>query len=630
VPQRFSYYAAKLNQSVLLYDEDADTFGGQVPSFAARSVISYGSLFRDDAAGDASAVWRPGVRTLRTQRQDQNAAGSRNANGPAESFCQDFPGGAIFSGLLDALALDDSGTSGGGNIDPCAAGSIHPSRAAGLVAATRSGFRDGFEEMLECGRSDADSINFSACDYNAKAQDRRGANVLPLNFDLNAFQEALGDTTGGELGSFFCPPGTPTCSAFMGRPFNGIVYIGTPYPGDPDRPSSSVTTDARYRDPAFGSERGYAANGGIDTPERPRVPRQNNPNHMDPPVGDPGTTAAPDIATAWAGPLPILTDSAGHANANRRELRDDEVAALPVTLCSDDLTGTPNGKLSTKGWTFLRPICPKRRTEDVLATRINGVRIINARRVNSNAAPVVAPDVAGAGAIPAFPTQPTLSAAAVGQLPDGISIITNMPTYVVGDVNISSDAFNSDLTRPWVPVLIGGDVVHPLSNFWDDARSRWGVSAASRVLSTQSPSGQVRTSGGNAVNEAAAGRQRPAMVTRYYMQMLSGWGMTVPGSPSGGIHNFPRFLEDWGDGGTSNCKGTSGFSNGCPAIILGSLVIGHNRVYTQWGFLDGNGDIGRAPPRRDWGFDRHLEDLTKQPPGAPVFDVAAIQQWTRN
>jgi hypothetical protein len=106
--------------------------------------------------------------------------------------------------------------------------------------------------------------------------------------------------------------------------------------------------------------------------------------------------------------------------------------------------------------------------------------------------------------------------------------------------------------------------------------------------------------------------------------------MSVAGAQSGGIHNYPRALEDWSSGSTANCQGTGTFSTACPAIIRGSLVIGHNRVYTSWRFRDANGSIGRRPPRRDWGFDDHLLDLQKQPPGTPLFDVAAIKQWSRD
>lgn len=592
VPQRFSYYGATLGTSQLTYDLDADTTAATLtPPFSSRAVVSYGSLFRDPSAGEGSAVWRPGPRTLRRGRAEQNAAGTRNASGAVESFCEANSGaGSLFHGMLDALSLDDNTA----NVDPCPAGGSHPSRAAALLAATRSGFRNGYSEFDVCGTDDRDDDASPNCDGVGETADRRAGNILPLNFDLAAFQEALGDTTAGELGSFFCAAGTPTCGSFMGAPFNGIVYIAAPYPGEP---GATVNTNGKYLDPAMGSERGYGTNGGVDVPHPLRVPRQSNAAHMTPAVADLGTVPAPALGPTWTAgaPLPIVVDDG-------QELHDDEVAALPALLCSDDQAGQD---MSTFGWRFVRPACPDTLAADANVTWVSGVRVINARRVNSNTAPTAAPTVADAAFLPAFPSQPVLSASAVGTLPQGISIVTNLPLYVVGDVNLTSDAFSTVAAKPWVPVLLAGDTVHPLSNFWDDARARWAEST-----------GDV---------------DRHASVTRYNMEMLAGWGMTVSGSASGGIHNFPRFLEDWGETNTGDCKGTGAFSGACPAIITGSLVIGHSRVYTAGvGPEQTPGDIGRSPPRRDWGFDRHLEDLSKQPPGAPIYDVAAIKQWNRN
>jgi hypothetical protein len=299
--------------------------------------------------------------------------------------------------------------------------------------------------------------------------------------------------------------------------------------------------------------------------------------------------------------MPVLLDRTANSNAaSYREARDDEVAGLPYPLCSD-APGAPVDDITTGGYVFRRPDCNNPAT----FTRINGVRIINARRLNSNTPPTALPTITDQGSLPGFPAAPALSAAAVGQLPRGLSIVSNLPVYVVGDVNITSDAYAdpADDARHWVPFLVGGDVVHPLSNAWNDLNARWALSNGDQT--------------------------RRASVTRYYMEILSGWGMTVATASSGGLHNFPRALENWGSGAAADCRGTANFNGGCPAIIHGSLVIGHNRVTSCWPFRDANGDIGRSPPRRDWGFDPHLNDLEQQPPGTPLFVVSAVRQWSR-
>ncbi len=585
VPQRYSYYGTQLGtNTALAWDMDPNAAATLRPPQATRPVVSYGSLFRDSSISDASALWRPGVRSLK--------------EGTAFSWCAAKPGGSTPTvDMIDALALDtaatpcpdfdadnDATSTGTGAAPVPTAGKERWSVGAGVVAAARSGFRNGYAEFFACTNNDDSQNDPVGC-----TSDRRLGNVLPINFDLAAFQEALGDhSNAGELGSFFCDPPATSCGAFMGRQFNGIVYIGAPYAG---------------------SENGYGANGGSNQPAVLPANNVDEPTHVDNSGAAKGRFKSDTGANiAWASAdaattakiLPVLLDA---DKGGRQEVRDDEVAALPFPLCSDagDPTApAPGTALTTRGYRFNRPSCAAATT-----TRINGVRVINARRVNSNTPPVAAVAVSEAGFIPAFPTAPVLTAAATGELPNGISIITNLPMYVVGDVNITSDAFNTDLTKPWVPVLIGGDVVHPLSNAWDDRNARWALSNGDQT--------------------------RRAMVTRYYMEMLAGWGPTVAGSRSGGIHNFPRFLEDWGSRVAADCKGTGDFTVNCPAIILGSLVIGHNRVYALGKGPEATpGAIGRSPPRRDWGFDRHLEDLAKQPPGAPVFDVAAIQQWTRN
>lgn len=191
-------------------------------------------------------------------------------------------------------------------------------------------------------------------------------------------------------------------------------------------------------------------------------------------------------------------------------------------------------------------------------------------------------------------------------MPTGLTVVSNLPVYLLGDANITSDAFaapNAPGTH-WVPFLVGGDVVHPLSNAWNDQRARWALSIGRDNHTHRNPN-------------------RAASVTRYYIELLSGWGPSTGTAGSGGIHNFPRKLENWG-----SCNGVGGaFSDGCPAIILGSMIIGHTQVYSP-PFSESS--TGRNPPRRDWGFDEHLSSLDRQPPGAPLFDVAAVRQWQRN
>jgi hypothetical protein len=568
-PQRFSYYGIQLGAPTELSRNlgTASSPLNRAPPMQT-AVVSYGALFRDASDGQNAATWRPGLRTV--------------VDGPNEAWCEAIPNSNPRAAIIDALAVASGEPSA-----PCTnppGGLPAPTEAAALLAATRSGFRDGFAEILACGDDDNVTDNPTSCDGAPPNGDRRRGNMLPMNFDVHAFQEALADTSAGELGSYFCRPDETTCAAFMKRPFNGIVYLAAPYPG---------------------SEAGYGVDGGTAAPDALPIPQSNHADHLQDAALAAGAARADEplndnVPFPPAGAVPLFVDH-GDDDAPGdllayEELRDDEVAALPYPLCSD---GAVDEKLSGGGYVFTRPDC----ANPEQYTRINAVRIINARRINTNAAPSTVPPIQDSASLPGFATQPVLSAAGVGQLPVGLSIVSNLPVYVVGDVNLTSDAAAAlGSIGAWVPVLVGGDVVHLLSNAWDDQNARWAVSNGQQT--------------------------RRASVTRYHMAILGGWGMTDGTSLSGGVQSFPRLLEDWSSGTVAACRGTADFTTGCPAVIYGSMVVGFQRVYTNWPLANDN-EIGRRAPRRDWRFDEHLNLITNQPPGTPLFNVSAVREWTR-
>lgn len=623
-PRRFSYYRMGVGVHTLEYNDNAVA---PVPA-----VVSYGGLFRSTTRpgeSEHAPMWWPGVRTLRA--------------GAADSWCEAFPGGtnAVRHEMLDALAVDGSTNAS----NPCASGTpSNFTRGAALLAATRTGFRDGFAEAHLCGTRDRDDDN-PACPNG----DRREANVMPVNFDVSALQQALADPTTGELGSYFCAKGG---GCMMRRRFNGIVWISNPYPG----PAGTSSED------------GYGANGGAGTPANMPAPINDDVNLLAglPLVDGAGANDATDWGstkgtdTTAATPravLPILRDNPRQPNARQSDRRDDEVSALPFPLCSEDTSPAPtlgrSGQEMTTGeYRFRRPECGNAATP---TTRLTGVRIINARVVNAREAvdtpptaivaegnqfrPITLADTTRQLPDITLPNGTVVSSAgmlsgdAASETSPGLSVVTNHPLFIVGDVNLTSHAFDTTLARHWVPVLFAGDTFHPLSNDWNDRKSRWAVSTSSGQLRT----GEIATNATSALEpivlsseNGASGsyRARFAKATRYHMQILSGWGLPVAGGVQTGIQNYPFFMEYWSDGGTECFAASGGFTGGCPAVIYGSLVLGFYRVYTRWPFFD-NSNLTRAPPRRDWGFDPHLNDLARQPPGAPIFDVSAVKQWSR-
>jgi hypothetical protein len=104
------------------------------------------------------------------------------------------------------------------------------------------------------------------------------------------------------------------------------------------------------------------------------------------------------------------------------------------------------------------------------------------------------------------------------------------------------------------------------------------------------------------------------------MAILGGHVERVAPDGSGGVNNFPRFLEAW---------------TGQSATIHGSLVAGFRSVYQDQGFIAPEGFPTFAPgpyrpPVRNWSFDPNFAIPANQPPGSPSFFVSAIERWNRD
>jgi hypothetical protein len=432
------------------------------------AVLSYGVLARDGGSG--SALWSPGVRC----KGDENDAAVR----PARST---------------TLACDEA-----------ARGSSPDSVAERLLRGSRTGFRNAFIDKFERNRSGGN---------------RERANVVPLNFDVAAFQQALASNEAGELGRIFSGS----------RKFNGIVWISSTWDGSMD-PAATLP-------PPQGS---------VDDTNQPEVIKQKEDDDPLKPDKNLENRALPYPLCAGATSSIVgraIRDAAdgNKATGNTADVND----GFKIPSCANYVgTGAQRN------------------------ARPTALRIYNARNVNNVADP--RPDLAGA----------------IDRLPEGLTIATNLPVYILGDVNLGSDPKNLAASSPWVPVLVAGDIVHVLSNAWNDTKARW----------SKTPNGSD-----------------DADKTTLRVQILAGWTPTTntSGRFSGGLHNFPRFVEDW---------------DNVVLEIRGSLVVGWAAVYNQapWSL----GSVYDAP-ERDWGFDRHLEKIVNQPPGAPLFDVAAVRQWSR-
>lgn len=536
-PQRYSWYRTASNGAALL----------AAPPTTFRPVVSYGALFRKPVGSCTAskaqpcAVWVPGFYEGTAQTSAACTATSPTA------AC--FP-------VREATTT------------------------AQLLQGTRSGFRSAWDESglttgaADCGTGVNRGGTFDLF-ASAIADNRRTAqvNMLPLNFDIDALQDALADSSSGELGAHFGGGGRPA--------FNGIVYISATWPGFRDGFGTTATSDRAgmwpfqglQSDPFSGQTPNDVADG---------QPRDN-------------LTSLTNAAT-YDGLNYGTTGGNTDIDAASRQGNRPFQQALPYSFCSDNLPSDFNAaRLSSynqinlfdnSGSTprrFFAPACSKYHDSTPSArlnARINAVRVIN----GSNMRPSV--------------------------LPLGLTIVSNLPVYVLGSLNTTSGAGATttvlgDLpsqsgATPWSPMLIGGDTISLLSNSWTDDFAPWNVPVRSYY------------------------DRRIPVNTQLNGAFLYGWAEAAlnPASGTGCREELTysiRLHEKW-----SNAAGIQ-------REIRGSIFVGWNSVYGAgfsnvhqanssgaWHDTDGSTKI--------YGYDYHFDRVTNQPPGAPQFELTNIKR----
>jgi len=172
-------------------------------------------------------------------------------------------------------------------------------------------------------------------------------------------------------------------------------------------------------------------------------------------------------------------------------------------------------------------------------------------------------------------------------LPGPATFVSNLPVYVHGDFNkhTSTDP-NVDT---WKPCAVISDSINLLSNSWNDGKSNWkdGTVNPSKTLPVASN-------------------------TQYNMVQVTGNVPTKVGQYSGGLENFPRFLENW-SGKTVDISG-------------GFIQLFRSKYATgKWG-----GGYYSAPVR-DWKSESRFSDLNNLPPGfTNMFPSAATGVTSSN
>jgi hypothetical protein len=180
---------------------------------------------------------------------------------------------------------------------------------------------------------------------------------------------------------------------------------------------------------------------------------------------------------------------------------------------------------------------------------------------------------------------------------NGVYVLGNYNAYDIDSVGTPTphDQYEPHDTATHIPASIAADAITILSNNWSDARSFTYPFNLS---------------------------QRDATETYVRFAMLSGDSKSsLNGTPnqggsdtrlSGGVHNFKRFLEDWG-GVRLNYAGS-----------LINLFNSHNN----------NGAFKccatvYSPPDRNWVFDATFLDPNRLPPGTPFFQAIQLTGFQR-
>jgi hypothetical protein len=176
----------------------------------------------------------------------------------------------------------------------------------------------------------------------------------------------------------------------------------------------------------------------------------------------------------------------------------------------------------------------------------------------------------------------------------GLTVATNAPLYVLGIFNAdgSNASSSTSATTPddgrtdavgtptsaQVPVALAADAITILSPEYFGTAATNGSSAASTNPSTY-----------NSYNSLATLRPSASLDTEVAAAFITGLVSTTSTANSGGAHNLPRFLENWG---------------GRTVTIRGSLV-SMFRSKTATGTFNGT---YYGAPTRNWGFDKIFQN----------------------
>ncbi|HEY6305251.1 MAG TPA: hypothetical protein VI488_02180 [Candidatus Angelobacter sp.] len=220
------------------------------------------------------------------------------------------------------------------------------------------------------------------------------------------------------------------------------------------------------------------------------------------------------------------------------------------------------------------PNCATARKNWVSGAR-HGVRLVNGTLGNLPIRPVPIPDLNDTG---------------------GFTLASENPAYIVANYNASDAAGFTNLS-PHASAAVIADTVTLLSRQWSDQTS---FAIPSNVDPTKGPARNAANDGWFRVAIASGKNQNFSWAKT--AKLPGGNPVSSDFGTDGGVHNFLRFLENWG-GRTLNYQG--------------SMVSLYYSAYAT-GIFKCCATV-YSPPTRAYAFDIDFQQLDHLPPGTPRF-----------
>ena len=198
----------------------------------------------------------------------------------------------------------------------------------------------------------------------------------------------------------------------------------------------------------------------------------------------------------------------------------------------------------------------------------------------------------------------------------GITVASENMVYIWGNYNTTgvtnipaggSTLNNGDYAGAQVPASIVCDAFFPLSKTWYDGSGAMFPEGTSDPTNLNGTAYRMADDNLASISDGTA--VRAAVIAGTTLSALT----ASPGRnnfglrSSGGIINYPRFLEEWNISGTQRAWS-----------YTGSFVpLFHStQAISQW---EQDTSVIYLPPRRNWSFDQTYLDPNRLPPGTPFF-----------